>query len=275
MDLPIRLFGRVSAVLLMFATVAFGSLSVSAHGDHDHPTDGITADRGSFEPEHSDDNVDVSGGSGGEVAGPEFSAVEPERVLDTRKTGRVTAGSVVEVGLPSDIRSISDVSAAVLTVTVVNPAGWGFVTVFPCGASLPDASNVNYTAGLTRAATVFSKLGDDNKICVFTYEDTHVLVDVTGVFYDTSAFTALTPFRLANSRKTGTVTGGTSLTVPVHGRGGVTTDATHAVVTLTAVDASGWGFLTAYACGGSVPDASNVNYDTGWTVANQAIVPLS
>ena len=119
----------------------------------------------------------------------------------------MTAGSVVEVGLPSDIRSISEVSAAVLTVTVVNPSGWGFVTVFPCGASLPDASNVNYTAGLTRAATVFSKLGDGNKICVFTHEDTDLLVDVTGVFYDTSAFTALTPFRLADSRNTETVTG--------------------------------------------------------------------
>lgn len=269
-------FGRVLVVVVLLATVGFGSLPVSAHGDHDHLGDGYV------EPEQGNDNIVEASDSGVGVSGgvsataaPEFSAVEPTRVLDTRATGRVTAGSVVEVELPSDIRSVSDVSAAVLTVTVVKPAGWGFVTVFPCGSDVPGASNVNYTAGVTRAATVFSKLGGNNTVCVYSYADTDLLVDVTGVFYDTSAFTALTPFRLADSRDSGRVTANTSLTVPVRNRGGVAADATHAVVTLTAVEASGWGFLTAYACGASVPEASNVNYDTGWTVANQAIVPLS
>ena len=50
--------------------------------------------------------------------------------------------------------------------------------------------------------------------------------------------------------------------------------ASAAVVNLTAVDACGPGFLTAYACGTDVPVASNVNYDRGSTRANLALVVL-
>lgn len=45
-------------------------------------------------------------------------------------------------------------------------------------------------------------------------------------------------------------------------------------VNLTAVDAQGWGFLTAWG-DGPMPDVSNVNYNVGMTIANSAWVPVA
>jgi len=45
-------------------------------------------------------------------------------------------------------------------------------------------------------------------------------------------------------------------------------------VNLTAVDAQGWGFITAWG-DGPMPDVSNVNYNVGMTIANSAWVPVA
>ena len=51
-------FGRVLVVVVLLATVGFGSLPVSAHGDHDHPGDGYV------EPEQGNDNIVEASDSG-------------------------------------------------------------------------------------------------------------------------------------------------------------------------------------------------------------------
>ena len=44
-------------------------------------------------------------------------------------------------------RRSSRVSAVVLNVAVAKETASGYVTVYPAGASRPNASNVNYTTG--------------------------------------------------------------------------------------------------------------------------------
>jgi hypothetical protein len=61
----------------------------------------------------------------------------------------------------------------------------------------------------------------------------------------------------------------------IAGRAGVPTNASAAVLNLTAADATGTGFLTPFACDGPVPTASNLNYAPGAPIANSAIVKLS
>jgi hypothetical protein len=46
------------------------------------------------------------------------------------------------------------------------------------------------------------------------------------------------------------------------------------VINLTVTDPSGSGFLTAYPAGEPVPLAANLNYTTGQTIPNLAIVKL-
>jgi hypothetical protein len=77
---------------------------------------------------------------------------------------------------------VGDASAVVLTVTVTEPGAAGFVTVFPCGAARPLASNVNFVAGSTVANSVVSGVGSNGRVCVFTLVAAHLVVDVNGYF---------------------------------------------------------------------------------------------
>ncbi len=61
----------------------------------------------------------------------------------------------------------------------------------------------------------------------------------------------------------------------VTGRCGVAADGTAASITVTATAAAGSGFVTAYPAGSPRPEASNVNFTTGSTIANSAVIAMS
>ena len=89
-------------------------------------------------------------------------------------------------------------------------------------------------------------------------------------------FVPLSPSRLLDTRSTGVpVRPGTAVPVVVVGRSGVPASGVGAVVVnLTAVSPGAAGYVTAYASGAAVPVVSNLNYATGQTVANQAVVQV-
>jgi hypothetical protein len=74
----------------------------------------------------------------------------------------------------------ADAAAVLLNVTATGPGGGGFVTVHSCGTAQPNASNLNFAAGQTIAASVMARVGVDGKVRVFTSEVTNLLVDVAG-----------------------------------------------------------------------------------------------
>jgi hypothetical protein len=97
---------------------------------------------------------------------------------------------------------------------------------------------------------------------------------------------ALAPARLLDTRPgettidgnqlgAGPTNPGTVLTLPVAGRGGVPTDATAVVLNITAVNATGPGYITVYACDTPRPLASNLNYLTTNPTPNAVITKLS
>lgn len=91
----------------------------------------------------------------------------------------------------------------------------------------------------------------------------------------------LTPARLLDTRSgsgapAGRVGPGATLTFQVTGRGGVPATGVDAVsVTITATAPSSGGWVTAWPAGATRPNASNLNFVGGQTVANFAIVKLS
>ncbi len=98
--------------------------------------------------------------------------------------------------------------------------------------------------------------------------------------------TPVSPARLADTRNAGetidgrvegvgAVQGGTSLRIPVHGRGDVPPSATSVVVNTVAVDPADRGFLALYPCDEEVPSTSSVNYGTRPVDVNNALVKLS
>jgi len=131
--------------------------------------------------------VDVAGyfvaGSGGR-----YLPVSPRRVVDTRSgVGAPKArvgGAPLSVqiaganGLPT-----SGVAAVQLNLTAVAPSSDTYLTVYPSGAAVPNASNLNLAAGGVRANSVIARVGADGRIMVACGQgNTDVLVDVVGYF---------------------------------------------------------------------------------------------
>jgi hypothetical protein len=193
-------------------------------------------------------------------------------LLDTRVGGLpLPAGMVQEVQVTGGIGVPTDAVAAVLNVTATDTSGPGFVTVFPCGSAVPDASNLNYAAGTTIANAVTATIGVSGKVCIYTNATTHLIVDLNGAYspFGTASLAALAPRRLLDTRVVGVpVAAGAVQEVQVAGNNGVPGGAVAAVLNVTAIDTTGPGFVTVFPCGSAVPDASNLNYAKGATIAN-------
>jgi hypothetical protein len=224
----------------------------------------------------------------------------PARLVDTRPgattvdgqgqgTGLLAAGGVLQIpllgraGIPAD-----GVGAVMLNVTAVEPTGSGYLTVYPCDAERPLASNVNYVAGQVVPNAVLAKVGGNGTVCVFTLASTHIVVDVNGWAATGSAgLMPVVPARLADTRpgaatvdgqgqSTGVLAAGGVLQIPMLGRAGLPAAGVGAVMlNVTAVEPAGAGFLTVYPCDAERPLASNVNYVAGQVVPNAVLAKVS
>jgi secreted trypsin-like serine protease len=210
-----------------------------------------------------------------------YTGVTPQRLVDTRQSAAVPAGTSLivavtgQAGLPA-----TDVAAVTLNLTATDPAGAGYLTAYPCGSPPPVASNVNYVAGQTVANAVTVALGTGGAVCIFSFATSHVIVDVTGWYSATtgvygSRFAPVVPARLLDTRSATRIPAGGTTTVPVLGRGGVpASGVTAATLNVTAADGAAPGYLTVFPCGGSPPLASTVNYGTNQVVPNAATVAV-
>jgi hypothetical protein len=197
-------------------------------------------------------------------AGGGLETVNPERVLDTRAAGaRPAAGATVVV----PVGAAAGATAVVATVTVTDAAGPGYVTAWPCDEPRPTTSVLNHGAGATRAGLAVVPVATDGTICLFTLAAAHLVVDLAGWFETGSALQPVSPTRLIDTRLTGArlPPGGVLAIDAPPGAGAV-------VVTATAVDPAGPGYLTAYPCGTPPPVASTLNYEVSGVVANLAVV---
>ena len=226
--------------------------------------------------------------SGAVMNGAGFRTVDPARRLDTRSgLGDVAPGpvtdSVLEVpmlgrsGIPE-----SGVTAVSINLTVTETRTdqfGGYATVFPCGADIPVASNLNFVSGQTVPNSVISPLSADGRLCVYLRGTAQVIIDVNGAFDAGAGYESIIPARLTDTRfatQVGNRSGRASgIEVQVTGIGGVPFEnVTAASLNLTVVDAQTAGFATVYPCG-SVPESSNVNFVVSQTVANAVLAPLS
>ncbi len=220
------------------------------------------------------EGVGGGGGGGGTVgdAGDSFTGLNPNRLLDTRDSSRVAAGSTTRVSVADAAGVPAAASGAVLNVTAVNPSDGGFVSVFPCGEAQPNSSNLNFVARQTVANAVAATIGDGGEVCVFSSVETDLLVDLNGALTD--GFAGLTPDRLLDTRDSSRVAAGSTTRVQVGGAAGVPAGASGAVLNVTAVNPSNGGFLTVFPCGQTRPNASNVNFAARRNVPNAVVATI-
>ena len=89
------------------------------------------------------------------------------------------------------------------------------------------------------------------------------------------SFTPLAPARILDTRPSSALAPSSATTLKVTGKGGVPSDGVAAVVlNLTAVTPAASGYLSAYPTPGK-PTSSNLNFSTGRTIANLAVVPVN
>lgn len=78
----------------------------------------------------------------------------------------------------------------------------------------------------------------------------------------------VSPFRALDTRKIGAVAAKGTTSFRVGGINGIPATVSAVVFNLTVTEARSSGFVTAYASGSIRPNASNLDYDVGQTVAN-------
>ncbi len=228
------------------------------------------------------------------VSEPTLTPVYPARLLDTRPAetvdgrfaniGRLWADTELAVSVTGRGGVPTDATVAALNLTVVDPAGAGFVTAYPCGSPKPNTSNVNFTPGQTVANLSIMKLSADGRICLVSDKPTHLIADVTAFSTSAAPFSPITPARIFESRAAATIDGqqanvgklvaNATMQVRVGGRVGVPLDAAVAALNITVVDPAAAGFVTVYPCGEPKPNASTVNFRAGQTVANLTLSKL-
>ena len=210
-----------------------------------------------------------------------FHAMTPVRLLDTRLTlGAVQPGCTAVVDL-AGVAPVGATGVALEMVGVDANAG-GFVTAYPCGSSLPLASNLTLRVGQAVPNTVVLPVDSTRRACFYTNVSTQLVVDISGWFGPGgSSFHGNTPERALDTRigprphgGSGPLVGGTELRVPIAGRGSVPANATAAVVNLTVTNTQSYGYLTAYPCGTDRPLTSTGNYEARDTRALQVMVGL-
>jgi hypothetical protein len=106
--------------------------------------------------------------------GDRFEASTPQRLLDTRDGGGAAQPQGAVVTVPAG-------EGKLLNVTAVGPAGFGYLTAYPCGPR-PWVSTLNYVPGQIVPNLAPVAPGSDARACVFLQQSGHVVIDQLGTF---------------------------------------------------------------------------------------------
>ncbi|MFN3256700.1 MAG: thrombospondin type 3 repeat-containing protein [Ilumatobacter sp.] len=227
---------------------------------------------------------------------PTLVPLEPARLLDTRpgeKTvdgrfageGRVPADSTLRLAVSGRGGIDTDATAVVINVTAINPSGTGFLTVYECDTPIPNAATLTYQEReVNPNLAVAGVVGGD--VCIYTFAETHLTVDVNGLAPGDSTYVALEPARLLDTRPAGVTNDGIDAAtgpfedgevrrVLVAGRAGVPAGATAAVLNISSTGSVATGFATAWPCDAEQPTTANLNFAAGRRRTNLSIVSLS
>jgi uncharacterized repeat protein (TIGR01451 family) len=229
---------------------------------------------------------------GGPPPGLRFVPVTPCRIADTRNPVGpfggpfITGGTSRGFAIPNSGCNIPATAQAYsVNVTVVPKGPLGFLTMFPCGQSLPLASTLNSIDGRVKAAAAIIPAGTNGGVCAFATQDTELIVDINGYFVSDLSpsvleFYPVAPCRLVDTRNAAGSLGGPSLvgaasrTFPVLSSPcNIPATAKAYSLNFTSVPKGPLGFLTTWPAGSSQPLVSTLNATTGAVTANAAIVP--
>ncbi|MFJ9907923.1 LamG-like jellyroll fold domain-containing protein [Streptomyces sp. NPDC101152] len=217
----------------------------------------------------------------------------------TAGASTVTANSITSLKIAGDTVTTpvsgapttvpASVTAVAVDVTVTGETDTGYVTTYADGTQRPITSSTNFAANTTATGYQIVPVGNDGKIDLYTHIDsssgtTALLVDVTGYFTSEPALTGdqtYTPLTSAvraldtrssttntNLTSTGTVAAGNNFTLQITGQNGIPSTATAVAVNLAAANATGAGYLQAYATGYAPTADTSLSFNSGNAIAS-------
>lgn len=119
------------------------------------------------------------------AAATDYYTLTPCRLVDTRSSSPLAAGSARSFAAAGACGIPDDALAVAVNVTAVQPTVAGHFKVYPSGAPLPETSVVSFTAGTIRASGSVVALGVAGEVEVWTEMpagSAHVVLDVFGYF---------------------------------------------------------------------------------------------
>lgn len=213
------------------------------------------------------------------------SLPEAVRVADTRSPSdfdhQQLGANHIRVKVAGVAGVPNSATAAVLTVTAGNSQEPNFVTAYPSGVQVPNASNLNLAIpGDVNANLATVKVGSDGSIDVFSRVPCDLIVDILGYYAPVNGpvregrFVGLSAAQRAIDTRPAFV--GTRSFTEVDVTRFAPADASSVVINLTATETTGPSFFTAVPFSVTdVPSTSSLNVvRAGDTRASGVIVPV-
>ncbi|MEV6211431.1 PKD domain-containing protein [Kitasatospora sp. NPDC051914] len=220
------------------------------------------------------------------TVGSAFVALEPFRVLDTRRGDgflRTDETRRLQVANTAKVPGGGKVTAVLLNLTATNAFDGGYITAWDGVTSRPQASSLNFPASGTVANAVVVPVAPDGTIAFYNHSmGVQLIADIAG-YYSTESFGSyvapVAPTRLLDTRNgtgapAGKVGPGGTVRFQVRGRAGVPETAGAVTLNLTATEPTVAGYVSA-APASLPPTTSSLNFPAGRTVANQVTVPVA
>jgi hypothetical protein len=223
-----------------------------------------------------------------------FYPVTPCRVLDTRNAAGPLGGPSLlaantrtvpvlssSCGIPSTAQAYS------LNATVVPPAGFGYLTLWPAGTSQPLVSTLNAVTGTVVANAAIVPAGTAGAIEAFASGNTDLVLDINGYFappgqpgallYYPTGGCRVSDTRNANGALGGPIQqGGVAREYPVPSSGcGVPSGAKAYSINATVLPNEPTSYLTLFPSGQAQPLVSTLNAIDAAYTSNAALVPAS
>ncbi len=121
-----------------------------------------------------------------DTTGSRFFPLVNHRILDTRANmgghyGPIGTHQSLPVAIIGQGGVIDGGAAVVMNTTITNPTSPSFLTVYPAGQSVPNSSNLNFTANQTIANLVTAKVGTGGDVELYNpFGSVNAIVDVVG-----------------------------------------------------------------------------------------------
>lgn len=203
----------------------------------------------------------------------------PARIVSNAPIGATATVSEQISGITAGGTTIpGGVTAIAANLTAINTADQtGHMNAYRDGdaCACDGISNLTYPAGAAQAAMFLIPVGADGKIDIYNYSAAGITfdLDLTGYFTAGSGAELYHPLdstRIIDTRQTSAV--GSDKTLNVSLPDNILADDPTLVANITQTQGGAIGYLTAYPAADSLPGTSNVNYWSGSTVPNLALV---